>query len=109
MAGMSSISSPVIADCRLQTADWKTGTWVLSHRLSFNLQSAIRNPQSRSELPLPHSRPPGQARAEAGEQHAIALADAVVGQRLVQGDGHASRRGVAVAIQVGEHQPARDA
>src|SRR5205085_10783322 len=43
---------------------------------------------------------PGQSRTEAGQQHVVALLDAVLAERLLQGQRDRRRGGVAVLVDV---------
>src|SRR5450830_2129599 len=56
-----------------------------------------------SQLPLGEARAPREPGAEPGHQQRIALLQAAVLAGLVQADRDGGARGVAVAVQVGEH------
>src|SRR5680860_1684400 len=58
---------------------------------------------ARSQLPLGEAGAPGEPSAEPGHQQHVALLQAAVLTGLVQADRNRGARGVAIAVQVGEH------
>lgn len=50
------------------------------------------------DLPLNHGRAPSQPRPEREQQNQVPALDTPTGDRLIQGDSHRRRRGVAVFV-----------